>query len=234
MAISYRQAASETLTSGTTVSKAFTLNVQAGSLLIAVASKPVTTLRTWSVADQASRAFSLAKDNAANSDRLTGIWYYPNHPGGATTLTLTASGTTSLDFCIIEYTGAALSSVLGGTSEFDNGTAATHYAAATTGFSPEAGALIVAAFTTNGTVTTIAAGGGYNELLAKPSVAAGAALHSYLITSGALTNERPSMTTTGTNRAGPACCAWFKVAPESGLYLPFRTPIFQPTIWGKS
>lgn len=233
MAISYRQAASETLISGTTVSKAFSLNVQPGSLLVAIASKPVTTLRTWSVADQDGRALTLAKENFANSDRQTGIWYYPNHPGGATTLTLTASGTTSLELCLIEYTGAASTSVLGGTSEFDNATAATHYAAATTGFSPAAGALIVAAFTTNGTVTTIAAGGGYTELIAKPSVVGGAALHGYLITSTALTDERPTITTTGTNRAGPACCAWFKVASESGLYLPFRSPIFQPTIWNK-
>jgi hypothetical protein len=226
MAIQFRQAHSGTLSAGTSVNVVLPSSVQAGSLLVAWASKPMTTLRTWSIQDQAGRSLTLAKDNEANSSRQAGLWYYANHPGGATTLTLTASGSTSLEFCVAEYSGAALTDVLGGVSELDNGTAATHYAAATTGFNPEAGSLITAAFTTNGILTTLAAGGGYTELLAKPNTLSGAALHSYLIAASTLVDERPSMSTTGTARAGPAVCAWFKPAP-AGRYSPFRSHTFQ-------
>lgn len=203
-------------------SAAFGSNVTAGSLVVVTIAKPVTTSRTFSVTDDRSAVYTQAVANDANSFRQCEIWYSENHPGGATTVTVSiGTGTTSCDVCLYEVTGAATSDVV---SDFDSldttVNSNTFYQANTTGFNVGAGEICFAVQVLNGTVTTITKDADYT--LAASSTAAfgaGAFLHQYLINSGsAITDERPTVTTTGTARQGPGCCAVFKVAASGGIF----------------
>jgi hypothetical protein len=196
-------------------------SVTAGNLLVISIAKPVTTLRTFSVTDDRSGIWTPAAQNDANSGRQAEIWYSVNHPGGATTVTVSVnSGTTSCDVCLIEVAGAAISSPVDDFDSFDNLTSTnTFYQANTTGFNTTTDSIIFAVQALNGSVTTITADGTYTLLnSATTAFGAGAFLHHYRITTTALTDHRPTVTTTGTTRQGPGACAAFVVGSSGGLF----------------
>jgi len=106
----------------TSLAVAFTSNVTAGNAIVLLL-KTVSTVTISSIVDTLGHTYVLAQENDAQSMR-TGLYRVVNISGGANTVTITVSASSSVTAVVLEYSGMATSGELD-QSNFNSGASAT-------------------------------------------------------------------------------------------------------------
>lgn len=164
----------------TTIAKAFTSNVTAGSLLVVLVTHNGGT-GTATCADSLGQTFTLAVGPTQTPDTTFNQWifYFPNSSAGANTVTVTFSVNSNRSrLAILEYSGIATTSPLDVTAAANGTSAAPNSGAATTGSANElifGGAISFQPDTTAGAgFTSRQAADGFDRPEDKNGAAAGA------------------------------------------------------------
>jgi hypothetical protein len=165
MAIAFVQSRSLQANASVSVALAYTSNVTAGSLLVIGGSNFGRTFDAGSCTDSRSQTYTRDVTEAVDTgfgNIVVGVYSTPNAAAGATTVTLTATGTTDdITIAIHEYSGMATSSPADQSSATGTGTSATH-ASGTTGTTTQADELVFLVDTHFGNAATVTAGSGYS------------------------------------------------------------------------
>jgi hypothetical protein len=199
-----------TVTAGTSGNT--TLTVAAGNMLVALIAQGTGTLRTFTVTDN-SGSNTWANAVTISSSFVAQISYAKNTAAASTTVTVTASGSATYSFHILEISGAHLTAPLDQTSSLaEAGATNNHVSAATADVIDTAANVLVFCVGVSSTsgVSGNAPGSGYTEInsTAQPN----GYMFQHQASAGALTNEQGAWSHTGTARLGNSVIASFVAA----------------------
>ena len=207
MAVEFVQSGSNSGSSVTSLAVTLT-GVTAGNSIAVAVMQSQATVATYSVTDDVDGgSYTSQITNDANSGRVSELFTFADCTGGDPEVTVTASASRVFAIAVIEVSGAG-SSLTISTDSQDTSGGATKYAAASSGFSPTADSLCIAAFTFNAGTASNTVGSGYTS--AYNSAAHPIGLCQYQEFSTLQANHRPEMTVGTTFRVGPAVCMFIE------------------------
>jgi hypothetical protein len=154
MAIALVQISSEIVTNSGVGTPSVTINVTAGSLLVAVVR--VSTASVPTVSDSQGNTWTLnkAQSSVNTGDESALIFSAPNCTAGSTTITLAGTlGSSSVNCKVLEFSGAAIASPVAVSGQNTDDTTSAPNATPTPGLSIPANALGLMAFTFDRAVT---------------------------------------------------------------------------------
>lgn len=180
--------------SASSLAVAFDSNVTAGSAVIVLLTTTDANNRTYTVSD--GNAYTAL--TRQGTTRPSQIFYYLNHAGGACTVTVTGSGTSSLRVTIVEVSGVTAFDAESGATDTNNVT--SHPCAASGALDTAADVFVIAGGGLSSTGGTLTKNANYSLLYSPDQYT----MHQYRTSAGAITDDDAAWTST---TARGHCCA---------------------------